>query len=205
MQFAIALDQLFNALLGGWADETLSARVWRNKSRSWYWKALYWLINTIFFWQDDHCFQSYNSEVKRNQLPKEYGEADPEPFEVEVVEIHFQRHLKIWLTDYLPMVFKGFFVVAWMLLTDKDMTKGPWGNEKYPLDKVDTHYKAPANGSFWKRWSFYAVRNPVSNYGHNELKEYPPLYEHLDYHKWGLTWNFGYKASGTFKMRPRFK
>lgn len=120
-------------------------------------------------------------------------------------DIHFKRHFKIWVHDYLPMVFKGLFVVAWMLLTNKDMTQGPYGNAKYPLDKVDTHYKAPANGSFWERWSFYAVRNPISNYGHTTLAIYPPLYEHTDYKKWGLTWNFGYKASGTFKCRPRFK
>ena len=30
-QIAVAFDQLVNTLLGGWADETLSARAWRHK------------------------------------------------------------------------------------------------------------------------------------------------------------------------------
>lgn len=35
-QVLIAFDQLINALLGGWADETLSSRAWRHyvKGRS---------------------------------------------------------------------------------------------------------------------------------------------------------------------------
>lgn len=32
-QFLIALDQLVNVMLGGQADETLSARAWRNRDR----------------------------------------------------------------------------------------------------------------------------------------------------------------------------
>ncbi len=116
---------------------------------------------------------------------------------------HFIRHLAIWLFVFLPMVFIGFFVVAGMLLTRRDMTKGPWGNLKYPLLAVDCHYKAPADGEFWRRWSFYAARNPVSNFGHTVLAKSPPPYEYLDYRIGFLTFNFGYKASGTFKFRPR--
>ncbi len=39
-QVAIAIDQLLNALLGGWADETLSARMWRHRGLPW-WREIF--------------------------------------------------------------------------------------------------------------------------------------------------------------------
>lgn len=68
-QIAIAVDQLANALLGGMADETLSARAHRTGSA---WEPL---IDALFFWQSDHCFESYMSEKDRKQLPQEYRDA----------------------------------------------------------------------------------------------------------------------------------
>ena len=68
-QIAIAFDQLLNALLGGMADETLSARAHRTGS------VLEPLIDALFFWQMGHCFQSYLSEKDRKQLPQEYRDA----------------------------------------------------------------------------------------------------------------------------------
>lgn len=65
-QIAIAIDQLANTLLGGMADETLSARAHRTGS---VWEPV---IDALFFWQDDHCFQSYISEKERKQLPGAY-------------------------------------------------------------------------------------------------------------------------------------
>ena len=73
-QFLIAMDQLFNALLLGYADETLSARSYRNKDVSIYWFTSYKLINLIFFLQRDHCYESYLSERDRKHLPKHYSE-----------------------------------------------------------------------------------------------------------------------------------
>jgi hypothetical protein len=68
LQILIALDQLANTLLRGYADETLSARAWRNKNRhSWY-KVIDW----IFFWQRNHCEQSWIAERERKQLPEIY-------------------------------------------------------------------------------------------------------------------------------------
>lgn len=66
LNLLIALDQLVNALFGGFPDETMSAyahRVggWRRD-----------LINGVFFWQDDHCAQSYWAERNRKQLPADY-------------------------------------------------------------------------------------------------------------------------------------
>lgn len=76
LQLAIAFDQFCNVLLGmalepkkeHWGDETLSARAYRERdSKPW----LYKLINVLFFWQKDHCKESYESELMRNHLPKE--------------------------------------------------------------------------------------------------------------------------------------
>lgn len=68
-QIAIAFDQLLNAVLGGMADETLSARAHRTGSA---WEPI---IDALFFWQADHCFESYLSEKERKQLPQEYRDA----------------------------------------------------------------------------------------------------------------------------------
>ncbi len=66
----IAADQLVNALLGGWPDETLSSRAWRLHVaglRSWPCR----LIDSLFFWEDNHCFAAYISEREGRQLPPE--------------------------------------------------------------------------------------------------------------------------------------
>ena len=72
MNLAIAVDQLLNALLFGHADETLSARTYRNRWKSHGWWLAYKLINGLFFWQHDHCQSSYNAEIERKHLPEEY-------------------------------------------------------------------------------------------------------------------------------------
>ncbi len=70
-QFLIAIDQLFNSVLGGYADETLSARAWRMQEYS-YWSAVRKSIDSIFFWEKDHCKESYLNEIRRKQLPSDY-------------------------------------------------------------------------------------------------------------------------------------
>lgn len=88
-QSLIAIDQWFNTL-GGilhsildilrisrtpsdiyYADETLSAHSFRNYKngvRIWPKK----LIDYLFFFDDNHCAESYLSEIERKQLPSEY-------------------------------------------------------------------------------------------------------------------------------------
>lgn len=68
---AIAFDQLLNAIFGGWADETFSSRVYRNSNMSLYWATLRRCIDTLFFWQKQHCYKSYQAEIKRESLPPE--------------------------------------------------------------------------------------------------------------------------------------
>lgn len=65
-----AFDQFINTLCNGWADETFSSRCWRwelNGKRSWPRK----LIDALFFWDKNHCRESYKSELERLQCPPE--------------------------------------------------------------------------------------------------------------------------------------
>ena len=71
----IAIDQLFNALTGGAADETLSSRTYRGailaekpKKR---WRVLYRFINSIFF-DSNHCKTAYESELNRKQYSEDF-------------------------------------------------------------------------------------------------------------------------------------
>lgn len=67
----IALDQLVNAAFGGWPDETISSRAWRwelSGKRNWPRR----LIDGLFFWDRDHCRESYESERLGRQLPPEF-------------------------------------------------------------------------------------------------------------------------------------
>lgn len=72
-QIVLAIDQLVNALLGGWADETLSSRAWRmdRKGRPWG-VVLRPLIDMLARpLERDHCRASFESEREQRQLPPE--------------------------------------------------------------------------------------------------------------------------------------
>lgn len=71
-QVLIAIDQLINTLLGGWSDETFSARCWREGKTSTRWNAMRIAVDTLLWFDKQHCFQSYLSEYERKQLPEEY-------------------------------------------------------------------------------------------------------------------------------------
>ena len=80
-QLLIAIDQLVNAIIGGWADETLSSRAYRSD-----WRTTERIINLLFWWDKQtstigtptvtkyHCELSYLSEMKRLQLSPEMRE-----------------------------------------------------------------------------------------------------------------------------------
>ena len=70
-QIPIAVNQLVNTLFGGWADETISSAAWRKRNESKGWALLCKAIDTLFFWQIDHCRAAYESEWHRKQLPPE--------------------------------------------------------------------------------------------------------------------------------------
>ena len=69
-QVLIALDQLVNTMLGGWADETLSSRAYRMSRTGKHWPRR--VIDWIFFWELDHCKAAFVSERERAHLPPEF-------------------------------------------------------------------------------------------------------------------------------------
>ena len=73
-QNLIAIDQLLNTILFGYADETLSARAWRTEQDGkLFGKFFRPIIDFIFFFQKNHCHRSYISEVKRKHLNNHYS------------------------------------------------------------------------------------------------------------------------------------
>lgn len=84
-QLAIAIDQAFNCLVhidgDGWgfADETLSARLWRCWLQGRCGPLPWQLVDALFFWQDRHCYRAWRSEIERAQLPGHYRSAVTEP------------------------------------------------------------------------------------------------------------------------------
>lgn len=80
LQPFIAFDQFINcffwdALDGfGFADETLSARAWRLQKLNVRWKYFRHFIDTIFFFDTDHCYKSFIAELDRHHFPRKYSE-----------------------------------------------------------------------------------------------------------------------------------
>lgn len=69
----ISVDQLANALLWGYVDETLSSRAHRSASQGkTRWVVAEKVINTIFFWEEEHCENAYLAEVMREHLPRKF-------------------------------------------------------------------------------------------------------------------------------------
>lgn len=66
----IGVDQLLNTLFRGWPDETLSSRCWRwDRDGVRHWPCR--LVDSLFFWEKEHCRESYESEQFRRQMPPE--------------------------------------------------------------------------------------------------------------------------------------
>lgn len=72
----ISLDQfLFSLVTLGHAspDETASAAAWRmEQAGKWQGKLLRPVIDKMFFFDKNHCQESFKSEQDRNHLPDEY-------------------------------------------------------------------------------------------------------------------------------------
>ena len=69
----VSIDQLFNAVLDGSPDETLSSRAYRaDRDNKLFGRVFRPLIDTIFFLQDRHCYKAYLSEVERKQLSSNF-------------------------------------------------------------------------------------------------------------------------------------
>lgn len=72
--FLLGLDQWAGTLIGGYPDETISAKAYRmavvNGSRGWFrvMQAINWL-----FRDPQHCLKAWESETKRRQAPPGEG------------------------------------------------------------------------------------------------------------------------------------
>jgi hypothetical protein len=60
LNIAEAISQLLNALLGGNPNITVSGRAYLNRKRH---PLPYKLINKLFWWQEDHCRDSWVSDI----------------------------------------------------------------------------------------------------------------------------------------------
>jgi len=72
LQVLLGIDQLVNTLLGGYADESISSRCWRLRNKSSFWSFMRVLVDTLFFFQTNHCQKAYESEQLRLQEPPEF-------------------------------------------------------------------------------------------------------------------------------------
>lgn len=74
-QFLVVSDQFLNVLIctiavpfeKSWADETFSSRCWR-----WHLEGIDWprkIVDTILFWDKNHCEESFKSECLQRQHP----------------------------------------------------------------------------------------------------------------------------------------
>ena len=70
-QVLVAYDQLVNTYFRGWADESISSRAYRlslsDPCNNCQWARK--LIDKIFFFDPNHCEESYRSEKDRLQMP----------------------------------------------------------------------------------------------------------------------------------------
>lgn len=71
-EVTVAVDQLANAICGGYASETISARCWRLRNYRPY-SIMLPVIDGIFFWQPGHCKASYTAQVARRNMPADYA------------------------------------------------------------------------------------------------------------------------------------
>lgn len=69
----LAIDQLVTALLGGWPDESLSSYAWRLERQGKLGGKIFRpIIDAIFWWDPNHCFNAMMAERGMRQLPPEF-------------------------------------------------------------------------------------------------------------------------------------
>ena len=77
-QLGVSLSQLLHCVVGlavgdAWADESLSARAWREeRSGRRGWGRVRRAIDALFWFDPQHCRGSYEAEVERMQAAPEY-------------------------------------------------------------------------------------------------------------------------------------
>lgn len=65
-----AVSQLINVafFFGANPNESLSGRSYANKEKSYFWFAMFNVINFLFFFQDNHCKLAYTADLERARL-----------------------------------------------------------------------------------------------------------------------------------------
>ena len=75
-RLSIGFDQFVNVIFGGDPDETISAKCHRKRNDSKYWNGLRVIVNTIFFWQNDHCRGAYNVIMNGGYRSNHYNQCN---------------------------------------------------------------------------------------------------------------------------------
>jgi len=77
-QLLIAIDQALNCCIFikgdgfGMADEALSTQLFRRHLQDLLGKSFYLTVDALFFFDPNHCYEIWRSEIERNQLPNHY-------------------------------------------------------------------------------------------------------------------------------------
>lgn len=73
LRLALAFDQLLNvAICNGEPDETMSSAAWRMERDGRFWGFMRPVIDTLFWFQPQHCKRAYESELLRLQYTAEF-------------------------------------------------------------------------------------------------------------------------------------
>lgn len=68
LNLLISIDQLGNTIIGGDPDETLSSRAGKAYHNGVKWPKKF--VNSLFFWQKDHCEDSIEHDEGGEQITK---------------------------------------------------------------------------------------------------------------------------------------
>jgi hypothetical protein len=68
----VGVSRLINALLCGYSGEMLSARAYRLRNCSLFWGVVKEVLDSVFWWELEHCKQCYEFELNHRDKPEEY-------------------------------------------------------------------------------------------------------------------------------------
>lgn len=72
VRVSVTISQVLNVVVfNGYPDEMLSARAYRCRDSK-FWSSMAVVLDTCFFWQTDHCYQTYLWELERKDNAAEY-------------------------------------------------------------------------------------------------------------------------------------
>jgi hypothetical protein len=121
--------------------------------------------------------------------------------------LHFIASFLIWVTAYLPVVLLSFIAVPFLILcTNWSGATTIFGNTKYPMPIKHGSVSDPED--FLQTFTFYCLRNPVSNWGRLYLSNHQTwAWEYRGVTIGPITVDYGWALGDEpkFKFRPRIK